>query len=78
MNPSMNVRVVLRIVITGGIQHREGLLGRCRIIEVDEWGPVDLLGEDGEFRPNLLKIERAHNKIESRFGQIARLIPSQR
>ena len=60
MNPSVDIGIDFLVVIPRGIEDAEGLLRSSRIIEINERLPVNLLTENGEVRPNLIRIECTH------------------
>ena len=57
VHATMHVGVVLFVNPADGVDDRPGLVGRRRIVEIDQWLAVNGLGQDGEFRANFLHLE---------------------
>src|SRR5262249_17255578 len=58
VDAAMDVGVLLPVIAIEGVDHRQRLLGGGAVVEVGERLPVDLAGEDGELRTDLLDAAR--------------------
>jgi hypothetical protein len=58
VDAAVDVRRVALVEAGHRLDHRPGLLGRGRVVQVDQRVPVDLLVETGELGPHGLDVER--------------------
>jgi hypothetical protein len=55
VHAAMDVRVLLAPIAIERLDHRQGLLRGCPVVEVGQRPPVDLAGQDRELGANLLE-----------------------